>query len=115
MLAFTPDEVAAIARQPRPWAEPSERVCPACGSTSIRFYLQGSMRNDHQILFSYVWCSRCRRYHGSTGPVPDGLVFEDPLASDALEWGAKGDTFFARLDDAWGRGVLPQRFTSIPR
>jgi hypothetical protein len=47
--------------------------------------------------------------------MPDGLAFEDPFEADRPEWGERVDELFAALDDAWSRGVLPQRFTSTPR
>lgn len=115
VLAFNPDQVAALARLPRPWNELQEHVCPACHAEKVRTYLQKSARNGHPIMFGYVWCGNYRRYHGSTGPMPNGLDFEDPLQSERLEWGDKGDAFFEKLDRAWNTGVLPQRYLATQR
>jgi hypothetical protein len=116
MISFTPDEVVALARGPRPWPTPGARHCPACGEQRVRSYVQRSARNGRPIIFDYVWCAHCRRYASSTGPMPDDLAFDDPLA-DAGDpaWGNQGDAFFAALDTAWDQGLLPQTYTKVPQ
>jgi hypothetical protein len=50
--------------------------------------------------------------HGSTGPLPQGLVISDPWRElDPVAWGefdTSESKFFARLDRLWDDGVLPQ-------
>lgn len=114
MLDFTPAEVEALVRGPRPWEDSSERECPACGARKVRSYLQEAPGRSRPSLIGYVWCANCRRFHGATGPMPAGLSFEDPLADRRMPWGSRGDGFFRILDEAWERGLLPQRFLSLP-
>ena len=95
--------------------DPRERVCPACGATDVRSYLYKSDRNGRPTLIGYSWSTNCHRYSGSTGPYPDGLIFDDPMDQlspdirDRLQYDL--DQLFEYLDEQWDRGSLPQRFT----
>ena len=94
--------------------KPRERECPACGATDVRSYLYRSDRNGQPILIGYSWSTNCHRYTGSTGPLPDGLSFDDPM--DDLPQERKRlrndlDELVDYLDDQWDRGALPQRFS----
>lgn len=68
------------AAQPVSRGAGGELVCPQCGEP-ISVYRWTSTRNNHQILLAQFWCTPCRLYSGSTGPLPDGFEpGRDPLA-----------------------------------
>ena len=95
--------------------KPRERECPACGATDVRSYLYRSDRNGQPILIGYSWSTNCHRYTGSTGPLPDGLTFDDPMDDLPPEERKRLrndlDELVDYLDDQWDRGALPQRFS----
>lgn len=49
-----------------------ELLCPQCGEP-IRVYHHTSTRNNHKILLTQFWCTPCRLFSGSTGPLPEGF------------------------------------------
>src|SRR5690348_3912895 len=114
MRVFDTAEIQALAAGPRFVDQPVERLCPACGKRGVRTYMYGSDRQGRPTIISYTWCTSCRRYHGSVGPRPDGLRFNDPLSHmsrderKALE--RKGAELFRTLDELWNSGALPQQF-----
>ena len=105
---FDADEIAAIATLATPVGQRlAERACPHCGNLSLRTYLHAGARGDTPLLMSQTWCSPCLRYTGSTGPMPAGLHFSDPL--DPAHRAALGVAgLFTELDRLWGEGALPQ-------
>lgn len=111
--AFTAEHLSRLAEQPLFVGDPGERCCPNCGG-SVRQYLYESHRPTGPTIVSYVWCSACRHYHGSTGPRPANLRLEDPLrAPDAERMKIEENLaeFFCRLDALWDAGDLPQEVT----
>jgi len=109
---YSPDQVRAVAAVLPPLGERGAPVtCPSCGHRSVRWYgYLNPFRRGSKIV--YVWCGDCRHYYGSTtaGAVPDDLP--DPLGestpTDRSAAEADLAAFFARLDDLWRRGDLPQ-------
>jgi hypothetical protein len=93
----------------------SERICPSCGELRLRMYIARFERQHlGPALLTQIWCSKCRKFTGSTGPMPDGLSFTDPLATlsrgERADMSHSVDLLFAELDRCWARGELPQRF-----
>lgn len=106
---FTQSEISALWGKGKSFIEDqSVRICPACGESAIRCYFREGRRSDRSVLISYTWCAACRVMGGSTGPFPPGLIISDPFP----EAGSYGDLseLFARLDQLWDKGVLPQKF-----
>lgn len=110
---FSADEVAAIGAasraagfaNPRPGQRLTELTCPHCGVRSLRTYLHTS----GIALMSQVWCSRCERFAGSTGPIPEGLRLTDPIDAERHAVLGVAD-LFQELNRLWGLGVLPQTY-----
>ncbi len=102
-------EIRILGKQARQEGLDHERTCPVCGQQSVRTYRYFSSRLTGPTLISYVWCSRCRRYAGSTGPRPPTLALEDPLTV-ADRKRLEGDIFglLLHLDQLWEEGKLPQ-------
>lgn len=93
------------------WARPAERVCPACGAASVRFYMYGSQRLGRPTVVTYTWCADCRRFDGTTGPRPAGFAFTDPLSPQRRdELGHEVSGLLDYLDRLWDEGHLPQAF-----
>jgi hypothetical protein len=110
------DEISLIPRAPSFWDDPRERECPRCHAIALRTYGYGSSWRATPSLISYVWCPRCRRCAGSTGPRPSGFEFTDPLGglSDderkhLFASFGNGMQFLGYLDGLWEEGKLPQR------
>ncbi len=114
--SFSGDEVAALTQGTSFFADPGERVCPACGDPRLRAYVTSAPAARRATLVSYAWCSSCRKFVGTRSRLPEGLLFSDPLAalSDLerreLERSLVG--FLAHLDRLWDDGVLPQTFAA---
>ena len=114
--SFSGDEVAALTQGKSFFADPGERVCPACGGQRLRAYVTSPPAARRPTLVSYAWCAECRKFVGTRARHPEGLVFADPLAvlSEAerreLERSLVG--FLAHLDRLWDDGVLPQTFAA---
>jgi hypothetical protein len=114
--SFSGAEVAALTQGESFFADPGERVCPACGRQRLRAYVTRPAAARRPTLVSYAWCSACRRFVGTRSRHPDGLVFSDPLAilsepeRRELERSLVG--FLAHLDRLWDDGVLPQTFAA---
>jgi hypothetical protein len=110
---FSADEVAAIRAairaadiaNPRPGQRLTELTCPHCDVRSLRTYLHTS----GTALISQVWCPRCERFTGSTGPIPEGLRFTDPIGEERHAVLGVAD-LFRELNRLWGLGVLPQTY-----
>jgi CTP:molybdopterin cytidylyltransferase MocA len=113
---FDHEQIQALARGPRFRDAPGERVCPACGATTVRTYFQGGERLGNPILMTYTWCANCHRYSGATGPKPTGLEFDDPLERvpppERSELGQDLVRLLTYLDQLWDEGVLPQRIST---
>src|SRR5438132_13364842 len=92
----------------------SERMCPSCGQRSLRRYLSRLERARlGPALLSQTWCNNCRKFTGSTGPMPTGMSFTDPLSGlsdDERSLISGVEPLFAELNRRWDRGELPQRF-----
>jgi hypothetical protein len=85
----------------------TELPCPHCGNRSLRTYLHIRMDDGNSVLLSQMWCSRCERFTGSTGPTPDGIRFVDPITP--VQHAKLGvPELFRELDRLWSQGVLPQ-------
>ena len=114
--SFSADQVAALAQGASFMAAPGERECPACGSCSVRAYVNAPSNARRPTLVSYVWCTACRRFVGTRAKHPAGVVFSDPLAAlpaaDRRELERSLIGFLAHLDELWDRGVLPQSFAA---
>ena len=87
-----------------------ERVCPACGMRCVRSYRYASSRTTGRTAISYVWCSNCHRYVGSTGPLSATSKISDPLSEDDHavldeDLGA----LLRHLDELWDKGKLPPK------
>ncbi|WP_306334641.1 hypothetical protein [Streptomyces sp. KL118A] len=95
--------------------DPSERVCPACRSRSIRVYVYRHRAGARASLITYAWCAACRRFKGWTGPDLGDLEFTDPLSRHTEERSQAQredfDGFLRRLDVLWDTGELPQEFS----
>lgn len=113
MREFDAEQVRQLLAGPAFIDEPTERRCPACGALSVRTYVYRRVGPYRTVRITYTWCASCRRHKGWTGP-DLGPTFDDPLlqlpaaARDAL----LGDleALFARLDQLWDTGKLPQTF-----
>ncbi|AGZ45584.1 hypothetical protein [Actinoplanes friuliensis] len=114
--SFTGDQVAALAQGESFLAAPGERDCPACGSHSVRAYVNAPENARRPTLVSYVWCRSCHRFVGTRAKHPEGLVFSDPLAllsaAERRELERSLVGFLAHLDELWESGALPQTFTA---
>lgn len=94
--------------------EPTERRCPACGALAVRTYVYRRTGPGRAALVTYSWCASCRRHKGWTGPDLGQFTFDDPL--DELPETARTslradlEALFARLDELWAAGRLPQTF-----
>jgi hypothetical protein len=108
---FSSDDLEVLAPTLPPFGQlATERVCPACGETSVRWYHYRNTFRDRAKV-TYVWCSACRRFYGQTTR-QESWELSDPLGEltgderVALE----GDlgTFFGDLDRLWAAGSLPQ-------
>ena len=124
--SFSGDQVAALTRGQSFFADPGERVCPACGGHHLRAYVTTPPRRPgnrdetapggRPTLVTYAWCGACRRFVGTRSRHPEGLVFADPLA--ALTEAERRDLerslvgFLEHLDRLWDDGVLPQTFAA---
>jgi hypothetical protein len=110
---FNPEELAAIAADAsRAESDLSERACPSCGEVCLRTYYERSLRRSTPVLLVQVWCGNCHKFTGSTGPMPEGLMFDDPLAELTEDQRRElGDVkvLFSTLDLMWSEGRLPQR------
>jgi hypothetical protein len=74
----------------------------------VREYTHPSSRDTDPIAISYVWCSNCGRYAGSTGPAPAGVEIRDPLTEeDHLRFLYDLRGLLDHLDHLWDTGVLP--------
>jgi hypothetical protein len=61
-------------------------------------------------VISYVWCSSCHRYVGSTGPLSATTKISDPLSSD--DHSVLDEDLAALLkylDELWDKGTLPPK------
>lgn len=114
---FSADETAAIGvasraaffARSRPGQRLFELPCPHCSNRSLRTYLHIRTDGGDSVLLSQMWCPRCERFTGSTGPVPDGLRFVDPITP--MRHAELGVTeLFQELDRLWSQGILPQAF-----
>jgi len=112
---YVDDEVARLAAPPF-IEDQGERTCPACGRRTVRQYLYRSLQRQRPSLIGYAWCRSCQRFAGSTGPMPAGLTFDDPLdgltTDERVAIERDLDHFFRRLDKLWDQGVLPQTVSS---
>jgi hypothetical protein len=87
----------------------SEYECPSCHNMTVRTYYQRSDLREFPSLLVQVWCPVCRKYGGSTGPMPPGMTFDDPLREAAAgRWQVEGTGRFDELDRFWDAGRLPQ-------
>ncbi len=106
--AFSAEQVADLARSAR-MSVAVERICPACGWTTVRTYRYFSERMTGPTIISYVWCAHCHRYEGSTGPRPPQLQLADPLTrEDHLNLDHDLHALLQYLDHLWDTGILPQ-------
>lgn len=111
---FSQEELATLFRGPSVLEDQSERECPACGQTSVRFYVRKSARAGQATLMNHMWCASCGTFFASTGGYPRGLVIHDRWREvDPDGWRDFKSTVkvFDVLDRLWRRGVLPQSFT----
>jgi predicted RNA-binding Zn-ribbon protein involved in translation (DUF1610 family) len=112
MGRFTSSEIETLSRERNFLRDQAEWPCPSCGKAKIRTYLRNTKRADRPAVISYTWCAHCRKMSGSTGPLPPGLTISDPWRELDPEAWEQFDTslprFFARLDQLWEDGVLPQ-------
>jgi hypothetical protein len=104
---FSDDELAACA-DAGTGVVLTERPCPHCGDMSLRTYLYTGTRAGHPTLVTQIWCSRCERFTGSTGPMPVGLQVADPLDPHRRSTLSTAELFI-ELDRLWDAGELPQR------
>jgi hypothetical protein len=113
---FNAGEVEKLAQGESFFLAPRERECPACGSVSVRAYVNAPANARRPTLVSYVWCSSCHRFVGTRAKHPEGLVFSDPLAvldpAERRELERSLIGFLAHLDSLWDEGVLPQSFAA---
>jgi|SRR5579859_806342 len=93
-----------------------ERECPRCHAVAVRTYGYPSYRRASPSLIAYSWCHNCHRFAGTTGPLPSGFRFSDPLGNlsddERLEFYDRlgpGMAFLGHLDSLWDKGKLPQR------
>jgi hypothetical protein len=93
-----------------PWQSPGEQVCPACGVRALRQFVHSGDRFGRPILFAYTWCAHCRRYHGTTGPRPEGLQFTEPVSRLEIDATDGLSGLLDLLDRRWNEGTLPQSF-----
>lgn len=93
-----------------PWKHPGEQVCPACGVRALRQFVHSGDRFGRPILFAYTWCAHCRRYHGTTGPRPEGLQFTEPVSRLEIDATDGLSGLLDLLDRRWNEGTLPQSF-----
>lgn len=106
---FDSEQVKALGRTARNVGGSGERICPACGKVSVRTYRYFSERITGPTVISYVWCSHCHRYAGSTGPRPPGPDLKDPLTrQDHIDLDHDLIALLERLDHLWDIGRLPQ-------
>jgi hypothetical protein len=105
---FDAPQVSALAASARRNNGLGERVCPACGLRCVRSYRHASLRSTGRTAISYVWCSSCHRYAGSTGPLSATSDILDPLSSEDHSV-LDGDlaALLKRLDELWDQGILP--------
>jgi len=106
---FDTSQIDALGRAAKTAADSAERVCPACGNRCVRSYRYFSKRATGPTMISYVWCSHCHRYAGSTGPRPPNLELDDPLTPEdhrALDYDLIA--LLEHLDHLWDIGKLPQ-------
>ncbi|MEU5777581.1 hypothetical protein ABZ819_30305 [Streptomyces venezuelae] len=112
---FDHEQAAQLLAGTRFIDDPSERVCPACRSRSVRVYVYRFRTGARASLITYAWCSACRRFKGWTGPDLRDLEFSDPLGEhpDERSRAQQGDFdgFLRKLDDLWETGDLPQEFS----
>lgn len=107
---FDTAQIDALGRSAKGEGGDTERTCPACGHRAIRGYRYFSSRLTGPTVISYVWCSHCRRWAGSTGPRPPGLDLDDPLTpEDHRKLDRDLPALLGHLDRLWETGKLPQR------
>lgn len=107
---FEAGQVSALAATARVHDGGGERVCPACGMRCVRSYRYASSRPTGRTVISYVWCSSCHRYVGSTGPLSATSKISDPLSSD--DHSVLDEDLAAllkHLDELWDKGTLPPK------
>lgn len=105
---FDASQLSALAASARVHGGGGERVCPACGMRYVRNYNYASSRSTGRTVISYVWCSSCHRYVGSTGPLSSTSQISDPLGSD--DHSVLDEDLAALLkclDELWDKGILP--------
>lgn len=112
-------EVETLLEGPRFVDDPTERVCPACGSVAVRAYVYRNVAAHRTTRITYMWCAVCRRFKGWTGLDSNDLTFSDPLESLSFEQRREMekdfDKFFRELDQLWDAGELPQTFVRSGR
>lgn len=105
---FDAHQASALAASARRHDGGAKRVCPACGMRCVRSYRYASSRSTGPTVISYVWCSSCHHYAGSTGPLSAASKVSDPLSSDdhsVLDQDLAA--LLKRLDELWDKGILP--------
>lgn len=114
-MEYNHEQVQALASGPKLSTDPSERHCPACGRKKVRNYRYRSSRRNSPTQVTYMWCASCRRFKGWSGPLLGEFTLNDPLAdlkqSERLQLEDDSNAFFARLDQLWEAGELPQHST----
>lgn len=119
MMEYNHIEVQSLSAGPKLSEDPSERSCPACGKQKVRNYRYRSSRQNRPIQVTYMWCAACHRFKGWTGPLLGEFNLSDPLAeltpAERQHLTNDPQTLFARLDQLWEVGQLPQRPTKNSR
>jgi hypothetical protein len=112
------EDVRRLSEAPSFLEDQGQRRCPFCGNRTVRQYIyeyKSAASRTQPSLIGYAWCRVCEHFAGSTGPLPEGLRFDDPLeamsADDRLALEENPDAFFARLDALWEQGRLPQKIS----
>jgi hypothetical protein len=114
--SFSQDEEGQIAAASKaagfhldkPGQQLVELRCPHCGNQSLRTYLHVLRVEDSSALLTQVWCAQCTRFAGSTGPMPDGLQFDDPVPAHGAS--LEVEELLSLLDRLWAKGLLPQTY-----
>ena len=105
---FDARQVSVLAASARPHADSTERICPACAVRCVRSYKYASSRPTGRTVISYVWCSNCHRFAGSTGPLAVTTKISDPLSNrEHSVLDEDLDALLKHLDELWDQGVLP--------
>lgn len=108
---FSAQQVHVIQEELPPIGTPRDAGrCPSCGENTLHWYHYANLFRARSKV-SYVWCSGCRLYIGSTTAaelwdLPDPLGDLTSEARTELEKDREG--YFSRLDQFWRSGALPQ-------